>query len=235
MPTSPLDEFSLAGSDVRTTTKKELVGRVAEATQWSEKRVGESFQSFLDSIIDELAHGRRVAFRDFGAFEVRKQAARLAQNPRTLEKVSVPAKWVVKFKVGRMLREQVSDKPGERPWFLASPEVWKAYIETSVSFDSWAHGKTPTRLHSGTHRSAGRNRGVGPELTQYFLDDMIQELAQGRRIEFREFGVFEVRERAARMAQNPRTLEKVSVPAKRVVKFKPGRMMRERVQDGHAS
>ena len=41
--------------------------------------------------------------------------------------------------------------------------------------------------------------------------------------------MFEVKERAARRAQNPRTLEKVSVPAKRVVKFKVGRMMRERV------
>jgi nucleoid DNA-binding protein len=48
-------------------------------------------------------------------------------------------------------------------------------------------------------------------------------------LEFREFGVFEIKERAARKAQNPRTLEKVDVPAKRVVKFKVGRMMKERV------
>jgi hypothetical protein len=48
-------------------------------------------------------------------------------------------------------------------------------------------------------------------------------------LEFREFGVFEIKERAARKAQNPRTLEKVRVPAKRVVKFKVGRLMKERV------
>jgi hypothetical protein len=53
-------------------------------------------------------------------------------------------------------------------------------------------------------------------------------------LEFREFGVFEVRERAARRAQNPRTLEKVYVPAKRVVKFKVGRLMRERICDERA-
>ena len=53
--------------------------------------------------------------------------------------------------------------------------------------------------------------------------------ARGHRIEFRDFGVFEVHERQARLAQNPRTLEKVDVPPKRVVKFKPGRVMRDRV------
>jgi len=72
---------------------------------------------------------------------------------------------------------------------------------------------------------------VVKEIVQRFLDEIIEELAQGHRLEFREFGVFEVKVRAARMAQNPRTLEKVHVPSKRVVKFKVGRAMRERVVD----
>ena len=66
-------------------------------------------------------------------------------------------------------------------------------------------------------------------IIQLFLDEIIRELSQGNRLEFREFGVFEIKERAPRKAQNPRTLEKVHVPAKRVVKFKVGRLMRERV------
>ena len=60
-------------------------------------------------------------------------------------------------------------------------------------------------------------------------DEVVDELANGNRLEFREFGVFEVRQRASRQAQNPRTLEKVEVPSRRVVKFKVGRKMRERV------
>jgi len=64
------------------------------------------------------------------------------------------------------------------------------------------------------------------------LDEIIEELGQGNRLEFREFGVFEIKERAARKAQNPRTLEKVHVPAKRVVKFKVGRLMKQRVSEG---
>src|SRR5690606_9871536 len=62
---------------------------------------------------------------------------------------------------------------------------------------------------------------------QDFLDEIVNELGEGNRIEFRDFGVFEVKHRAARMAQNPKTLERVPVPAKRSVRFKPGRKMRE--------
>jgi len=64
---------------------------------------------------------------------------------------------------------------------------------------------------------------------QQFLDEIATELARNNRLEFRDFGVFEVKERAARTAQNPKTLEKVQVPAKRAVKFKMGRIMRERM------
>jgi nucleoid DNA-binding protein len=49
------------------------------------------------------------------------------------------------------------------------------------------------------------------------------------RIELRNFGVFEVKRRRARKARNPRTGEKVNVPARMVVAFKPGREMQERV------
>ena len=64
-------------------------------------------------------------------------------------------------------------------------------------------------------------------VVQQFLDEITTELSKNNRLEFRDFGVFEVRERAARRAQNPKTMEPVEVPAKRVVKFKAGRRMRE--------
>jgi integration host factor subunit beta len=70
---------------------------------------------------------------------------------------------------------------------------------------------------------------VAKEIIQSFLDEIIEELGRGNRLEFREFGVFEIQERAARKALNPRTREKVGVPARHVVKFKVGRLMKERV------
>src|SRR6187551_1114605 len=99
----------------QTITKKELVNRISDRTGQTKVVVKEILQCFLDEIIDELALGNRLEFREFGVFEVRERAARRAQNPRTLEKVSVPAKRVVKFKVGRLMRQRVCDEqPDER-------------------------------------------------------------------------------------------------------------------------
>ncbi len=95
----------------RTTTKKELVNRIADRTGHTKVVVKEILQSFLDEIIHELAIGNRLEFREFGVFEVKERKARRAQNPRTLEKVDVPAKRVVKFKVGRLMRQRVCDEP----------------------------------------------------------------------------------------------------------------------------
>jgi integration host factor subunit beta len=75
---------------------------------------------------------------------------------------------------------------------------------------------------------------VAKEILQLFLDEIVKELSAGNRLEFRDFGVFEVKPRRARRAQNPRTLQKVEVPPKRVVKFKVGRVMRDHVSDALA-
>ena len=64
---------------------------------------------------------------------------------------------------------------------------------------------------------------------QTFLDEIIGELSQGNRIELRDFGVFEIRKRAARKARNPRTGAEAFVPPKNVVVFKVGKLMREKV------
>ncbi len=98
-----------------TVTKKELVNRISDQTGQTKVVVKDIIQRFLDEIIGELTDGNRLEFREFGVFEVRTRAARIAQNPRTLEKVMVPAKRVVKFKVGRLMREKVCDDPPARP------------------------------------------------------------------------------------------------------------------------
>jgi len=91
-----------------TVTKKELVARIAAQTGQTKVVTKDILQRFLDEIIIELARGNRLEFREFGVFEVKERPARRAQNPRTLEKVEVPAKRVVKFKVGRMMKQRVS-------------------------------------------------------------------------------------------------------------------------------
>jgi len=66
-------------------------------------------------------------------------------------------------------------------------------------------------------------------IVQNYLDEITLELTKGNRLEFRDFGVFEVKERAARKAQNPKTLEPIDVPASRSVKFKMGRIMKKKL------
>ena len=91
-----------------TVTKKELISRIAERTQAKRILVKNIIQSFLDEITDELSNGNRLEFRDFGVFETRQRAARMAQNPKTLERVDVPPKRTVKFKMGRLMRENLT-------------------------------------------------------------------------------------------------------------------------------
>ena len=91
-----------------TITKKELIDRIADATQAKRVVVKRIVQSFLDEIVSELASDNRLEFRNFGVFETRNRTARVAQNPKTLERVKVPSKRSVKFKMGRMMKERLS-------------------------------------------------------------------------------------------------------------------------------
>lgn len=90
-----------------TVTKKDLIDRISEATGCRRGDVKRIVQQFLDDMIVELGKGNRLEFRDFGVLEIKERAARVAQNPKTLQRVNVPAKRTVKFKVGRKLKDQL--------------------------------------------------------------------------------------------------------------------------------
>lgn len=64
------------------------------------------------------------------------------------------------------------------------------------------------------------------------FDSLSRHLAEGKRWELRDFGVFEVKTRASRIGRNPRTGDQVPVPERRVVTFRPGKKMREIVSQG---
>ncbi len=81
------------------------------------------------------------------------------------------------------------------------------------------------RIAEGTNQKRVQVKRV----VQQFLDEIVNELGKGNRLEFRDFGVFETKLRKARKAQNPKTLEPVAVPEKRTVKFKVGRLMKQKL------
>lgn len=94
-----------------TITKKEIIDRIADREGCKRVVAKRVIQSFLDEIISELAVGNRLEFRDFGVFETRMRAARQAQNPKTMDKVHVPSKRTVKFKVGRVMKAKLDEHP----------------------------------------------------------------------------------------------------------------------------
>ena len=91
-----------------TITKKELIDRITQGTRAKRMLVKATVQNFLNEVISELAKGNRLEFRDFGVFEPRDCAPRTAQNPKTLERIDVPAKRTVKFKMGRLMRQKLN-------------------------------------------------------------------------------------------------------------------------------
>jgi integration host factor subunit beta len=110
-----------------TVTKKDLIDRIANQTQQKRSTVKKTVQAFLDHMIDELGKGHRLEFRDFGVFEIRERAPRVAQNPKTLERVEVPKKKTVKFKVGRLMKSSLDDdllgKTSVKPAGRSQPRI----------------------------------------------------------------------------------------------------------------
>lgn len=96
--------------------------------------------------------------------------------------------------------------------------------------ESSAHTITKKHISERIAEKTNMKRHEVKALIELFFEEVITELEAGNRLEFRDFGVFSTKARASRPCQNPRTLKPILVPAKRSIKFKPGRRMRDRVE-----
>jgi integration host factor subunit beta len=94
---------------VSTISKKEIVKTVSERHGLTTTQTGQIVQVFMDQIIDELARGNRIEFREFGIFELKRRKPRTARNPKTGDSVQVPEKTVVSFKPGKVMKAKVMD------------------------------------------------------------------------------------------------------------------------------
>ncbi len=89
-------------------TKADLIDEVARNSDLSKKDAEVIVQAVLDSIVDSLKNGGKVELRGFGSFRLRERASRQGRNPKTGEKVFVPAKKVPYFKPGKDLKELIN-------------------------------------------------------------------------------------------------------------------------------
>jgi nucleoid DNA-binding protein len=107
-----------------TVTKKEIVKKISEDIGLTQLKTKDIVQRTLDAIIHTLVSEGRIELRNFGVFEVKRRAPRKARNPRTGDKVYVPAKNVVTFKPGKEMEELVRKmNPENLPLLEEGPDA----------------------------------------------------------------------------------------------------------------
>jgi len=118
-----------------TITKRDMAERIARKTGQPQSHVKDALQMFFEEIVNTLVSGDRLEFRNFGVFEVVERKPRTGRNPRTGERVAVPAKKVVNFRMGKEMKERIARVPAPPP---PVPE------STSPAADSLAPPREPT-------------------------------------------------------------------------------------------
>src|SRR6185436_1098078 len=103
-------------------TKADLVEEVAKVTELTRKDSEVIVDTLFESVIKALKTGDKLEVRGFGSFRVRQRNARVGRNPKTGEKVEVPAKRVPYFKPSKELKDLINDdgtvatpQPGPEP------------------------------------------------------------------------------------------------------------------------
>lgn len=118
-----------------TITKRELAIRITDKLhkqdlEVSQQMVLELVQCFIDEVTDCLTEGHHVVMRNFGAFQIRQMKEKVGRNPKNPAKdVKIPARTVVKFKPGRLMKEKVSaasDASAQKAKGKAKPAAKKA-------------------------------------------------------------------------------------------------------------
>ena len=91
-------------------TKADLITKIAEKSELSKKDSEKALNAVIAAITDALTEGYKVQLTGFGTFEVRDKKEKEAINPRTKEKIIVPARKSPAFKAGKALKDAVDAK-----------------------------------------------------------------------------------------------------------------------------
>ncbi|HSY47260.1 MAG TPA: HU family DNA-binding protein [Thermoanaerobaculia bacterium] len=90
--------------------KGDVINEIAEQAGISKKEAAAAFDAFVSYISNTCQRGDRCAIPGLGSFAVTQRKAREGRNPRTNEKITIPASKNVRFKAGKDLREAVNTK-----------------------------------------------------------------------------------------------------------------------------
>ena len=95
-------------------TKKDIVRSISEDLGVSQLEAKATVEKVFKAILNALVEEGRVELRNFGVFEVKRRAPRKARNPKTGERLLVPAKSVVTFKPGRVVKDRIKELGNDR-------------------------------------------------------------------------------------------------------------------------
>ncbi|MEB3332868.1 MAG: HU family DNA-binding protein [Synechococcaceae cyanobacterium] len=87
--------------------KADLVNVISLRTNLTKTEVAKVVDALIDTIVDSVVDGKKVSILGFGSFEPRERSARQGLNPKTGEKISIPAKRVPAFTVGKQFKDRV--------------------------------------------------------------------------------------------------------------------------------
>ncbi|MBT3754864.1 MAG: integration host factor subunit beta [Candidatus Cloacimonetes bacterium] len=95
-------------------TKADLVRVISAETGIIRKDVALAVDAFLDSVKDSMKDGKHIEIRGFGTFKLKERKSRIGRNPKTDEKVEVPARIVPTFKFSRAFKEEVNEANNDK-------------------------------------------------------------------------------------------------------------------------
>ena len=96
-----------------TLTKADLIEEVLKVTELPRKESETIVETIFDSIIEAIQKGEKIEIRGFGSFRTRQRKGRVGRNPKTGEKVEVPAKRIPFFKPSKELKDLVNTGGGQ--------------------------------------------------------------------------------------------------------------------------
>jgi integration host factor subunit beta len=102
-------------------TKADLVEEVIKVTQLPRKEAEVTVETIFESVISALQSGDKIEIRGFGSFRTRQRKPRVGRNPKTGERVDVPAKKIPFFKPSKELKDLVNDSAVATPPATAPP------------------------------------------------------------------------------------------------------------------
>ncbi|HOK34761.1 MAG TPA: HU family DNA-binding protein [Candidatus Paceibacterota bacterium] len=88
-------------------TKEGLIEAIVNKIGCSKREANDILDTIIDTITQSLSRGEEVTLTGFGTFTIKKRAARMGVNPKTGEKIQIPATTVPKFRAGKSLKEAV--------------------------------------------------------------------------------------------------------------------------------